>query len=77
MAARLSPLILIPAYNEAEHVADVVRRVLPGAGAVLVVDDGSRDETAERARQAGAEVYRFVRLAVRSIVRPVRRARIA
>lgn len=46
---------LIPAYNEESRVVDVVaatRIHLP----VLVVDDGSRDETATRARAAGAEV---------------------
>jgi glycosyltransferase involved in cell wall biosynthesis len=50
---------LIPAYNEAEHVADVVTRTrayLP----VLVVDDGSRDDTAARAEVAGATVVRQV-----------------
>lgn len=47
---------LIPAYCEAAHIADVVRRVREQLETVLVVDDGSPDETAERARQAGAEV---------------------
>lgn len=48
-------LVLIPAYNEAGHIARVVaatRRYLP----VLVVDDGSSDDTARLAAQAGAEV---------------------
>jgi glycosyltransferase involved in cell wall biosynthesis len=51
-------LIVIPAYNEADrvgHVVAEVRRTLPGAD-VLVVDDGSRDRTAENARSAGARV---------------------
>jgi hypothetical protein len=46
-------LALIPAYNEAAHVAQVVT----GASAhlpVLVVDDGSTDDTATRAEKAGA-----------------------
>ena len=50
-------LALIPAYNEAEHIADVVR----GARAhlpVLVVDDGSADDTRARAERAGAIVLR-------------------
>ena len=47
---------LIPAYREEAHIADVVRRAQKQLAAVLVVDDGSPDETAERARQAGAEV---------------------
>jgi glycosyltransferase involved in cell wall biosynthesis len=51
-------LALIPAYNE-QRVADVVR----GAQAhfpVLVVDDGSHDDTAARAEAAGATVLRQV-----------------
>jgi glycosyltransferase involved in cell wall biosynthesis len=52
--------VVIPAYNEQEAIAEVVTRVR-GRGAwqeVLVVDDGSTDETAERARKAGARVVR-------------------
>jgi glycosyltransferase involved in cell wall biosynthesis len=49
--------ILIPAYNEAALVAGVVGVALEaGLGPVLVVDDGSADETAAVARAAGAEV---------------------
>ena len=49
--------ILIPAYNEEATVADVVRVALESKlGEVLVVSDGSRDHTAERARTAGAQV---------------------
>ena len=48
-------LALIPAYNEAAHIVKVVsgaRAHLP----VLVVDDGSADDTATRAEEAGATV---------------------
>jgi len=47
---------LIPAFNEADTVASVVSGVRPFVAHVLVVDDGSSDATAERARAAGAEV---------------------
>jgi hypothetical protein len=53
-----STLVFIPAWNEADAVAAViagVRERLPEAD-VLVVDDGSTDETAARAREAGAVV---------------------
>ncbi|MEA2288535.1 MAG: hypothetical protein QOD55_532 [Solirubrobacteraceae bacterium] len=53
-------LAIIPAYNEAASVADVVanlRRKAPGFDA-LVVDDGSTDATAAVARAAGARVVR-------------------
>ena len=51
-------MVFVPAWNEAETVAAVVTGVrlqLPLV-TVLVVDDGSSDETAEHARAAGAEV---------------------
>src|ERR671925_2339993 len=51
-------LAIIPAYNEAASVADVVaslRRHAPAFDAV-VVDDGSTDGTAQVARAAGARV---------------------
>jgi len=51
-------LVFIPAWNEADSVASViagVREYMPEAD-VLVVDDGSTDETAARAGEAGAVV---------------------
>jgi glycosyltransferase involved in cell wall biosynthesis len=47
---------VIPAYNEEKHIGDVVSRTRQRLDGVLVVDDGSSDKTAERAREAGAEV---------------------
>jgi glycosyltransferase involved in cell wall biosynthesis len=47
---------VIPAYQEARHVADVARRARAQLENVLVVDDGSSDETAEQARSTGVEV---------------------
>ncbi len=47
---------VIPAYQEKRHIGDVVRRTRDKIDNVLVVDDGSNDKTAERAREAGAEV---------------------
>lgn len=50
--------VLIPAYNEAESISQTVKAVLqvPGVRQVLVVDDGSQDQTASQAADAGAEV---------------------
>lgn len=48
--------ILIPAYNEEVHIVSVIeaaRKYLP----VLVVDDGSTDQTAEEASEVGATVF--------------------
>jgi glycosyltransferase involved in cell wall biosynthesis len=47
---------LIPAFNEAATIADVVSGVAPHVDFVLVVDDGSTDGTADLARRGGAEV---------------------
>jgi glycosyltransferase involved in cell wall biosynthesis len=47
---------VIPAYREEKHIGDVVRRTRQMLEHVLVVDDGSSDKTAARAREAGAEV---------------------
>jgi glycosyltransferase involved in cell wall biosynthesis len=52
-------LALVPAHNEAARILPVIQAAqayLP----VLVIDDGSSDETSEVARAAGAEVLRHV-----------------
>jgi len=54
-------LIIVPAWNEAASIADVVTEIrgeLPGTD-VLVVDDGSTDDTGRIARDAGAVVVRL------------------
>lgn len=50
--------IIIPAYNEEESIGEIVRelRELYPAYEVIVVNDGSTDETAKVASQAGAIV---------------------
>ena len=47
---------LIPAYHEERFIGDVVQRTLQQLPWVLVVDDGSTDNTARAAQAAGAEV---------------------
>ncbi len=53
-------IAVIPAYNEQDTIASVVQEVKSSAPFVdvLVVDDGSHDDTYERARNAGATVLR-------------------
>lgn len=60
MADPSSVSVLIPAYNEAQVIGDVVARVRAAAPwhEVIVVDDGSTDATAERAAASGAIVAR-------------------
>ena len=52
---------LVPAYQAAAHLGEVLLalRELPAPPHVLVVDDGSRDATADVARQFGADVHSF------------------
>jgi glycosyltransferase involved in cell wall biosynthesis len=50
------PAILIPAYQCATTVGDVVRGAREHGLPILVVDDGSDDETVAQAALAGAEV---------------------
>ena len=47
---------ILPAFNEEVSIGSVVLRARRYADRVIVVDDGSRDKTAEVAEQAGAEV---------------------
>lgn len=50
--------IVIPAYNEASVIADVVADVRAVFPNVVCVDDGGRDDTGDRAFAAGAHVVR-------------------
>ena len=47
---------VIPAYQDEKHIGEIVRRTRERLDHVLVIDDGSSDQTAQRAREAGAEV---------------------
>ncbi len=51
-------LIIVPAYNEAGSIADVVENIRKHVtnADILVVNDGSRDRTARKARESGAMV---------------------
>jgi glycosyltransferase involved in cell wall biosynthesis len=55
--------VIIPALNEEEPIAGVVREVaatkIPAD--IIVVDNGSNDRTADRAREAGARVVKALR----------------
>ena len=52
--------VVLPALNEAETVAAVIGTITPMLGGLvdelIVLDSGSTDETADRARAAGARV---------------------
>src|SRR3989338_3742357 len=56
-------IVAIPAFNEEKSIKEVISRVTKVMDAgrynyeILVVDDGSKDKTAEIAKKAGAIVY--------------------
>lgn len=54
-------LVAIPAYNEEASIAHVVERVSERADRVLVINDGSTDDTGAQACEAGASVVRHSR----------------
>lgn len=64
-ATRVDVAVVIPAFNEAGGVGAIVRRVKAALGAtpfafdVVVVDDGSTDDTAREAEEHGARVIRL------------------
>ncbi|MFC5748842.1 glycosyltransferase family 2 protein [Actinomadura rugatobispora] len=55
--------VIIPAKDEGDRIAATVKAALelPGAGLVVVVDDGSADRTGRVAEEAGARVVRHSR----------------
>lgn len=56
-----SLVVLIPAYNEADVIADTIAaaKEIPHVSQVIVIDDGSVDDTGKKAAMAGAKVIRF------------------
>jgi glycosyltransferase involved in cell wall biosynthesis len=60
VAQPASTSVVIPAFDEGAVIADVVAALhrIAAWREILVVDDGSGDDTSERAREAGATVVR-------------------
>lgn len=56
MAKKKQLVAVIPAYNAAKTIGQLVRRSKKFVDKVIVVDDGSMDETAKVAKSAGASV---------------------
>lgn len=54
----MKTVVVIPAYNESTRLVPVVTGASQYCDTVIVVDDGSSDDTAAVARQAGATVVR-------------------
>ena len=58
LSEKPSVMVAMPAYNEQERVGATVAAVKPFADVVVVVDDGSKDNTISAAEEAGAGVIR-------------------
>jgi glycosyltransferase involved in cell wall biosynthesis len=58
--------VVVPAYNEAEHIGLVLRSVPSYVDRIVVVDDGSTDRTALRAKAVGDPRVRVIRHAENS-----------
>jgi len=56
-----SIVVVVPAYNEARFIGSVILKIREFADEIIVIDDGSRDETADIAERAGARVIRHSR----------------
>ena len=48
--------VVIPAYNEAKTIFEIIRKLKDQVSQIITVDDGSTDDTGELAKQAGAKV---------------------
>lgn len=53
--------VIIPAYECADTISEVIRGAQQHLTTVIVADDGSHDHTAQMARKTGAHVIRFHR----------------
>jgi len=56
MANKVS--VVIPAFNEGSRISNVLNELIPYGHEVIVVDDGSTDDTAEISRNLGVKVVR-------------------
>lgn len=56
----MKPVVVLPAYNEEKWIGDVISQIKKCFPEIrmLVIDDGSQDNTVEIAKKSGAEVIR-------------------
>lgn len=54
----MKTIVVIPAFNEQAAIGEIVTKSLQYAEEVLVVDDGSSDNTSQIAKQAGANLLK-------------------
>lgn len=54
----MSTCVIIPTYNESKAIASLINQIQKKGLKVIIIDDGSNDDTARIASDAGAEVLR-------------------
>jgi glycosyltransferase involved in cell wall biosynthesis len=52
--------VIIPAYNEEKHISSVIRKVKKYAENIIVIDDGSKDNTFKIAEKEGVNVLKHI-----------------
>jgi glycosyltransferase involved in cell wall biosynthesis len=48
--------VIVPAYNEAKNIGEVLHAIIPYTDNIIVVDDGSEDNTTEEARKVSLNI---------------------
>jgi glycosyltransferase involved in cell wall biosynthesis len=61
MTKKSKVYVAMPAYNEADHIADVIRRVPTIVDKIIVVDDYSSDNTAQAVKDVGDSRVELIR----------------
>lgn len=56
----MKKILILPVYNESRYLASLIQQAKAFVDEVVVVDDGSKDNSAELARQAGAITLRHI-----------------
>jgi glycosyltransferase involved in cell wall biosynthesis len=59
MRSHVKVAVVIPCYNTSGACVDVIAKARATADAVLVVDDGSTDDTPDHIRRTGSVCLRF------------------
>jgi len=50
--------VIIPTYNESKEIAGLINQIIKLGLEVIIIDDGSKDDTAKKAALSGAKVLR-------------------
>jgi glycosyltransferase involved in cell wall biosynthesis len=61
MVGELKVFVVMPAYNEAGHIADVIRAIPPLVDGIIVVDDASGDRTGDVVNQLQKQNLQLIR----------------